>query len=98
MTDNFPLLQQRQEMPFRFISKTLFVIHLYYLLDLISMPLTQYMSKRGESFMVTYKKGDIYVCDHPACDIEVTVSKGCTDTSCPNCEPIMCCGKPMRKK
>jgi hypothetical protein len=48
--------------------------------------------------MVTYKKGDVYVCDHPGCDIEVTVTKGCTETACPNCEPIMCCGKAMIKK
>lgn len=48
--------------------------------------------------MVTYKKGDVYVCDHPDCDIEVTVTKGCTEESCPTCGPLICCEKPMVKK
>lgn len=48
--------------------------------------------------MVSYKQGDVYVCDDPKCDIEVTVSKGCTEALCPNCGPLICCDKPMVKK
>ncbi|MGD0329004.1 MAG: hypothetical protein ABSB40_00995 [Nitrososphaeria archaeon] len=48
--------------------------------------------------MVAYKKGDVYVCSDPKCNIEVTVTKGCTEESCPVCEPLTCCGKRMTKK
>ncbi len=48
--------------------------------------------------MVAYKKGDVYVCSDPKCNIEVTVTKGCTEESCPVCEPMTCCGKRMTKK
>jgi len=48
--------------------------------------------------MATYKKGEVYVCDDPECDIEVTITKGCAEEYCPSCEPLMCCGKPMVKK
>lgn len=56
------------------------------------------MGRKEVGKMATYKKGEVYVCDDPECDIEVTITKGCAEEYCPSCEPLMCCGKPMVKK
>jgi len=42
-----------------------------------------------------YKKGDVYGCAEPECDLEVAVTKACV---CEGCSPLTCCGKPMVKK
>ena len=48
--------------------------------------------------MAEYKNGDVYACADPSCQIEVTVTKGCTEEECPVCGPLICCDKPMIKK
>ncbi len=49
--------------------------------------------------MREYKEGDIYVCTDPSCQIEVTITKGCTEEECQKtCGTLICCDKPMIKK
>lgn len=48
--------------------------------------------------MTEYKKGDVYTCADPSCQIEITVSKSCTGKECSISGPLICCDKPMIKK
>ena len=47
--------------------------------------------------MPEYKEGDVYTCAEQNCEVEVTVTKGCTGDKCP-VTSLMCCDKPMVKK
>jgi hypothetical protein len=47
--------------------------------------------------MAKYEEGEVYTCTDPDCQVEITITKGCTGEKCPT-GPLICCDKPMVKK